>query len=80
MTEPPDITDQDILNAAAAIDLFHADALIEDALNPKPLPPDTLALVEAGLNSSDRREARMTQLLVDMYRLGVFAEKGEQDG
>ncbi|MFB7781512.1 hypothetical protein ACFC1D_02205 [Streptomyces vinaceus] len=80
VTEPPDITDQDILNAAAAIDLFHADALIEDALNPKPLlDPETLDLIHAGLDSGEPWRVRATELLVDMYRLGMFAEKGGQN-
>ncbi|MFJ3635231.1 hypothetical protein [Streptomyces sp. NPDC090112] len=70
---PDPITDRDILNIAAAVDLLHADAVIEDALNPKPLlDPETLDLIHAGLDSGDPVKARATEILVDMYRAGLL--------
>lgn len=79
MTDPSDTTDQDIRNIAACLDLLHADAVIEDTFNPKPLlPPETLDLIHMGLDSGDPIKARATEILVDMYRVGLFAEGGDR--
>lgn len=78
VTDPPDITAQDILNVAAALDLLHADAVIEDTFNPQPLPdPETLDLIHAGLDSGDPVKVAATEILVDLYRVGGFRDGGD---
>ncbi|MFD6914051.1 hypothetical protein [Streptomyces virginiae] len=77
MTDPPTI--DDIRNVVACLDLLHADAVIEDALNPKPLlDPETLDLIHMGLDSGDPVKVAATEILVDLYRIGAFGRGGER--
>lgn len=72
-----DITDQDILNVGAALDLLHADAVIEDTFHPKPLlDPETLELIHLGLDSVDPVKVAATNILLDLYKVGLFADGG----
>lgn len=71
-------TKQDILAVVAALDLLHADAVIEDAviedaLNPQPLlPPEALDGIHAAKDSGDPVRAAAADILVDLYRTGAL--------
>ncbi|MFE4701082.1 hypothetical protein ACFRIC_28885 [Streptomyces sp. NPDC056738] len=70
MTEPP--TAQDVLNLAAAIDQFAADAAIEDAFRTEPLTPQEQlneVLVRQVHESGDPHEIRKADFLMDAYKL-----------
>lgn len=73
MTEAP--TTQDVLNVAAAIDLFAADAAIEDALRDRPLTPDEQraeALYREIRAAGDPDKIRQADFLMDAYKLRAF--------
>ncbi|MFG2299428.1 hypothetical protein [Actinacidiphila glaucinigra] len=69
-----DITDEDVLNVAAAIDGFHADAVIEEAICGSRLTPEHRRLVAMAEASGDPVKAQAAHLLVDAYETGLFKD------
>ena len=72
-----EITDRDILNVFNAIRTVHANALIEDALEPRTSPFDgeIEAAMQVAENSGDPVRARTANLMLDVYRLRCLSPK-----
>jgi hypothetical protein len=62
-------TEADVFNVAAAIDLFAADAAIEDALAPRPLPEDVQTVLDEIRAGGDPMKIAAADFMLDAYKL-----------